>query len=162
MLPGNYRFGLIWDPRRKERFAGGAAAAERGDAGVYMSFDQLVYRERPGHAQGLGLFARYGYRDPNVNAVSHFWSVGAQYEGPLPRRDADVVGLGTYTAHASPDFRQAGHPNVRHETGFELYYSIEVLPWLQVTPDVQFIVNPGARRSVENALVLGLRGRVTF
>jgi porin len=162
MLPGNYRFGLIWDPRRKERFAGGAAAAERGDAGVYMSFDQLVYRERPGHAQGVGLFARYGYRDPNVNAVSHFWSVGAQYEGPLPRRDADVVGLGTYTAHASPDFRQAGHPNVRHETGFELYYSIEVLPWLQVTPDVQFIVNPGARRSVENALVLGLRGRVTF
>ena len=73
-----------------------------------------------------------------------------------------MVGLGTYTAHASPDFRQAGHPNVRHETGFELYYSIEVLPWLQVTPDVQFIVNPGARRSVDNALVLGLRGRVTF
>jgi porin len=165
MLPGNYRFGLVWDPRRKERFAGGAdtgAVAERGDAGVYVSFDQLVYRETPSHAQGLGLFARYGYRDPNVNAISHFWSVGAQYEGPLPRRDADVVGLGTYTSHASPDFRRAGHPNVRYETGFELYYSMAVLPWLQVTPDVQFIVNPGARRSVENAVVLGLRGRVTF
>jgi porin len=134
----------------------------RGDAGFYLSFDQMIYRERPGRPQGMGLFARYGYRDPDVNPVSHFWSVGGQYQGLLPRRDGDVLGIGTYTSHVSRDLRDAGFPDLHDETGFEVYYRVDVFPWLQVTPDWQFIIDPGARRSVEDALVFGLRARVTF
>jgi porin len=164
-LPGNYRLGLIWDPRQKERFGetgAGPARVTRGDAGFYLSFDQMIYRERPWSAQGVGLFARYGYRDPDVNRVDHFWSIGGQYQGLLPRRDADVLGIGTYTSHVSADLRDAGYPDLHDETGFEVYYRIDVFPWLQVTPDWQFLIDPGARRSVEDALVFGLRARVTF
>jgi len=165
MLPGNYRLGLIWDPRRKERFASageGQARVTRGDAGFYLSFDQMIYRERPGRPQGMGLFARYGYRDPEVNPVNWFWSVGGQYRGLLARRQGDVLGIGSYMYHASPDRRAAGHPDLHDEAGFEVYYRIQVFPWLQVTPDWQYIIDPGAGRSVEDALVFALRARVTF
>lgn len=35
----------------------------------------------------------------------------------------------------------------RHETGLEIDYRIQLLPWLAVTPDLQYIVEPGAAAS---------------
>ena len=38
-------------------------------------------------------FTRGGYADPDVNRIAWFWSLGFQYQGALPSRDADIVGL---------------------------------------------------------------------
>jgi carbohydrate-selective porin OprB len=165
---GTYRFGLVWDPRTKERFtaaAGGAsagAATASGDAGFYLSFDQMLYRSSAGGPQGLGAFARYGYRDPAVNRVTHFWSAGVQYHGPLAARPGDVVGLGVYQAHLSADFRETHAGEAARESGVECYYAAQVLPWLTITPDAQVIAAPGAARAADTAVVLGIRWRLTF
>jgi porin len=160
-LPGSYRFGMVWDPRTKERFDA-APETTSGDAGAYVSVDQMLYRAQPGRPQGLGVFARYGYRDPDVNRIEHFWSVGLQLQGPTTGRPDDVVAFGMYQAHASSAFRHAQDPDVLRETGLEWYYAAQLLPWLTFTPDLQVIVMPGGRGSVADAVVLGFRWRVTF
>jgi porin len=39
----------------------------------------------------------------------------------------------------------------------EVTYRRALLPWLTVQPDIQYILNPGADRSLRDAVVFGLR-----
>jgi carbohydrate-selective porin OprB len=48
------------------------------------------------------------------------------------------------------------------ETGVELYYLIQALGWLAITPDLQYIVDPGANGVADDAVVALLRLRFTF
>jgi carbohydrate-selective porin OprB len=166
-LPGSYRLGVFVDGRERPVFGegdpqSGLPAFERGHPGVYASFDQLAFREAPESEQGLSLFARLGWADPDTSPVAWFWSFGLQYRGALPGRDADVLGLGSYQAIASGDLRRAGDARLDRETGLELYYRIEVLPWLFLTPDVQYVVDPGATGGAADAVVAALRFRMSF
>ncbi|NLX14071.1 MAG: carbohydrate porin [Phycisphaerales bacterium] len=167
-LPGGYRFGIWYDPQSKEQFfddRGGRrkrAPTRRDDIGFYTSLDQMVYKEVPSDdldQQGLGLFFRYSYAHEDVNEIEHFWSLGAQYRGLIPTRDDDILGFG---------FAQGIISDQRHtylggdrESVYEVYYRIEVFPWLQISPDVQYIVNPGAAGG-RNALVAGCRIQMGF
>lgn len=166
-LPGSYRFGAFRDGTERVVFGRsdrttGAPVLARGSPGVYMSFDQLVFREQVASEEGLGVFARFGWVDPDVNPVSLFWSFGFEYRGALPGRGQDLIGLGVYQLRASETFRDTTAPELRAETGVELYYRIPLLPWLEVTPDLQYIHAPGAARSAADVLVVALRTRVTF
>ncbi len=160
-LSGSYRVGVFLDGREKRVF-GRPARSERGHVGVYLNFDQQVLREAGAWDQGLGLFGRFGAADEDVNRIAWFWSVGLEYRGLLPGRGADVLGLGSYQAIGSDRFRDRVDPDFDRETGIELYYRIAVLPWLDVTPDAQFILDPGARGTARNAWVFSLRLRVHF
>ncbi len=167
-LPGTYRLGLVYDPRTRARFiddigGDGAGRFETGDVGFYSSFDQMVYRESPDDDQGLGCFIRYGRRDDgDINRISDFWSTGVQYAGLIPGRDKDVAGFGVYSLHSSHRYRREVDSEFLRETGYELYYRIQVTPWLQVTADSQYIATPGALSTADDAFVMGLRARVTF
>ena len=159
-LPGNYRLGVFVDGRELEDFRTGSG--DRGHLGAYLSFDQLVWREPESGWGGLGLFARFGYADPDVNRVAWFWSVGFEYEGALPWRDRDVIGLGTYQTIGSEIYRDEVVPSFKNETGIELYYALRALGWLVITPDFQYIFDPGATGAAGNTFVGTLRFRVTF
>ena len=39
----------------------------------------------------------------------------------------------------------------------EVYYNAELMPWLHVSPDFQWIIHPGGEASASNAVVIGLR-----
>jgi porin len=159
-LPGRYRVGVFLDGREKRVF--GSDRRERGHLGVYASLDQLVLHEASDPRQGLGLFARGGWADGDVNRIEWFWSAGLQYTGALPGRDHDVVGLAAYQAIGSSRLRSREDPDFDRETGIELYYRIAVFPWLAVTPDVQYVIDPGARGEHRDAVVTTMRFRVTF
>lgn len=166
-LPGSWRFGAFIDGRdrtlySKTQAGTGQPIGERGHPGAYLSFDQLAYREGPESEQGLGVFARVGWADPDANRIAWFWSFGASYLGLVPGRDADVLGLGAYGAIGSERYRERVDPDFRGETGIELTYRIALLPWLALTPDVQVIVDPGGDRSADDAVVAVLRARVSF
>ena len=46
-------------------------------------------------------------------------------------------------------------------TGVEMFYNFQVTPWLNVTPDVQYIL-PGNRAIADDAFVYGLRVNMTL
>lgn len=168
-LPGSYRFGVWYDPQRKERFfndLGGRRRhipTRRDDAGFYLSLDQTVYLENPevrGDTQGLGLFLRYSFARDDVNELDHFWSFGGQYQGLIPQRDADVLGLGVAQGHFSNRIALTGADPTR-ETVIELYYNAEIFPWLHLSPDVQWLIDPGGA-DTRDAFVAGLRLQMAF
>lgn len=152
-LPGHYRVGLFRDGARKRVL--GRLRYARGHPGVYLSFDQAVHAD-------VSVFARYGHARGDVNRVEHAWSAGLEVKGLLPGRGADRLGLAFHQAYTSGRSRDADPTLLRRETGIEAYYRIAVLPWLHLTPDFQWIANPGARAGRRNSVVLVLRTRVSF
>jgi len=144
-LQGAYRVGVWLDNRPKEHLTGDDTT--HGDVGFYLSLDQMVWKEK------AGVFARFGHADEDVNEITNFWSVGGQYQGLFPGRDGDVLGIGCAQACLSDD---AGF-SASHERVVEVYYSAQVTGWMNLTPSVQHIHNPGGDEDVDDAVVVGLR-----
>ncbi len=160
---GRYRAGAFIDGRRRRRVgAGPERRGRRGHWGAYLSFDQVLLPEREAPGQGLGVFARFGYADEDVNRTAWFWSAGLELTGGLPGRPADALGLGVYQAIASERYRDKVDSDFRRETGVELYYRISVRRWLDVTPDLQWIADPGGRKRTTSALIGSLRVRISL
>jgi len=155
-LPGTYRVGAWHDPLRYEDLRTGRS--ERGASGYYLSLDQMVYRvsDKKDDPRGLGLFARYGHAPERYSPVEHFWSFGAQYQGLIPSRDDDVLGVGM-GALGGPARRGSPYGN---ETAVEAYYSIALRKGVTLTLDLQYIRHPGA--TVDSSLVPGLRVHFEF
>ena len=169
-LPGSYRVGLWYDPQPKAKFFDDLDGRritipyKRDDAGFYTSIDQLVLKEKPredNDHQGLGLFFRYGYAPRDVNEINHFWSVGGQYLGLIPTRDEDVIGFGVAQGILSDRLKLQGE-NPHRETALELYYALKVTGWLTISPDFQWILDPGGRHEAQDAFVVGVRFQAAF
>ena len=159
-MDGAYRVGFWYDPQPKDCLTSGV---KRDDMGMYVSCDQMVWKESPedpADTQGLGLFARWGYAHSDVAEVTRFWSVGGQYQGLCPGRDDDVLGVGVAQGRLSRYARTTGRD--AQETVFETYYNAKVTGWLNITGDVQYILNPGADASVSDAVVVGIRAQMNW
>ncbi|MFA6133100.1 MAG: carbohydrate porin [Phycisphaerae bacterium] len=155
-LRGAYRVGMWLDPRQ-ERLDG--EGYRNDNIGVYTSCDQMVLKEKNDKedTQGLAAFFRWGSAPAQTSVIRCFWSVGAQYQGLLPDRDNDIVAFGVAQGNISP----AADLEASHETALELYYNIEVTPWLHISPDVQYIFNPGGDAG-NDAVVVGMRVLIAF
>lgn len=169
LLPGHYRFGTWYRPYPKTVFQGNADGRHQprsrsGDVGFYFGCDQLVWKENssPKDKQGLSVFARYGSSRDDVNKIETFWSVGAQYVGFVPGREKDVIAFGMAQGILSDRYRREINSRADRETVFELYYSYRATRWCIITPDIQFITNPGGHKDDRDALVAGLRMRLLF
>ena len=160
-LPGNYRVGLVYDPRVKAEFEH-PELSEGTDWVVFSSCDQMLFREVADSDQGLGVFARLGWNHPERNRFEQFYSGGAQYQGLIPGRDQDVLGLGFTYHRTSGSYREYVSDAINIETVWEAYYAFHVTKWLVVSPDFQYIDNPARRGDVGHTLVGGLRVRINF
>ena len=159
-MQGTHRVGLWYDPQPKEKFDG--SGIKRDDLGMYISADQMFYREKsdPKDSQGLGAFFRLGVTHKAVNEIPLFWSIGCQYEGLVPGRDADVLGVGMVRGRLS-DEPGSGF-EASHETALEVYYSIKLAKGVYVSPDFQYVANPGGVIGVRDAIVMGVRIHAKF
>jgi len=158
-LQGAYRLGLWNDPQPKGH--SDALESHRDDVGFYLSCDQMLTKENttPDDSQGLGTFFRYGYADDSRNDITSFWSLGFQYQGIVEGRDEDVLGAGfaqgTFSNAASTTFTED------YESVFELYYNVLVAPWVNVSPSIQYVANPGGGATAD-AVVVALRAQMMF
>ncbi len=57
----------------------------------------------------------------------------------------------------SSQYRHNVDARADRETVYELYYRIQVTPWCEITPDIQFITHPGGLKDARDALVGGVR-----
>ncbi|MGE3537478.1 MAG: carbohydrate porin [Candidatus Tectimicrobiota bacterium] len=145
--------------------------------GWYHTREFLDFRERTHHAnrgfyvlgeallipgrdatQGLGGFLQLGFADSDRNPIAVYLGTGLTYTGLLPGREQDVLGFAMAQARNSSAFLRTQAANTpRAETTLEWSYRAVLLPWLQLQPDVQYVMNPGTNPELANALALTLR-----
>lgn len=176
-LEGTQRFGIAYSNREftllnqdvriggpvellQQLQSGGIDVKTRADDWVlYYNFDQYLYTEEEDPTQGVGLFGRVGWSNGEANPFENFYSIGVGGKGIFPERDNDTFGVGYYYLSMSDDL--AAFFGLDTEQGIELFYNIEVTPWFHVTPDVQYIIDPGGG-AYEDALAIGIRTQLSF
>jgi len=125
---------------------------------VYYGFDQYLvqYADKPG--RGFGLFGRASISDGNPTPVQYFLSGGLGGYSPVGKERGDQFGVGWYYVGASNEFGPGPQAifGPRDGTGVEAYYNFQVTPWLNVSPDIQYI-HPGAGAIADDAFVYGVR-----
>jgi len=127
--------------------------------GFYYNFDQYLFTEADDPEQGVGVFGRFGFGgEPNV--FEQFYSIGLGGKGSIPERDRDTWGIGYYHANINNDI--ASILGLHSEQGAEVFYNIEITPWLHITPDLQVIVDPGGSDKNDVAVVYGFRAQISF
>lgn len=173
-LPGHQRVSWTWSDRSRIQFqqnrrailenilqgqpAGLARKSE--DWSIMYDFDQYVYTCPEDPSRGWGFFGRYGAGDEMVNPVHQFYSLGIGGKGMIPGREKDTFGVGYYYLDLSDKLPGAIRSRARDEQGVELFYNIEITPWLHVTPDLQ-VIHP-ARNRVDTTWVAGIRFTILF
>jgi high affinity Mn2+ porin len=131
-------------------------------------------------AGATGLFARLGWNDGRTESfafteVDRLVSVGGQLSGVRWRRADDIAGVAVAVEGLSGPHRDYlaagglgfllgdGHLDYAHEQIFEAYYRLQ-LPWewlhVQLSPDYQFIRNPGFNAARGPVSFWGLRVHV--
>ncbi len=144
----------------------------RSKVGFGASWDQEV-------APGLGAFARLSWNDGRTETwafteIDSSFAVGLSLAGVRWHRPDDVFALagvvnGLSGAHR--DYLAAGglgmilgdgRLNYGPEQVTELYYRVKLCPWLFITPDFQFVRNPGYNRDRGPVPVYAVRAHVAF
>ena len=147
-----------------------ALATEDNSWSVYYNFHQYLYvkkdqkRESSGALpatkllQGLGVFGRVGFADPETSPIEAFYSIGVGGRGLIPGRENDTFGAGFFYIDISEELPNLVLQRFGDSNGVEVLYNIEVTPWLHITPDIQ-IINP-SNKSVDTAIVCGIRVKI--
>lgn len=128
---------------------------------VYVIVDRIWIGSRSDNL--LATFFRAGWSpQDDRNAVHWYLDGGISARG---FREGDRVGLAVTHAEFGHEFvdaqAAAGSPVVDDETTIELTYEAQLTPWLNLQPDLQYVVDP-LNRNASDAVVGGLRGEITF
>ncbi len=110
--------------------------------------------------EGIGVFTRLGYADPDTNPVAWSGSVGVGGRGLIPGRSGDSYGLAYYYigTRSRPLFQALGLQDAGQ--GFEAYYDVALTPATHLTFNVQVV--DGGFASADAATILGARLNIQF
>ena len=145
--------------------------------GFYVDLQQRVFdpnqRDMGGSPdEGITLFSQLAWGNPGTNPVLCSVTAGINCAGVVPGRPHDafgaVIGYSKFTdnprvyvaSNASGSRRGTGG----HEIDFEIYYQLQLTPWLAIQPDLQVIGSPsgGSPAVLNDAIVGTLRVLVSF
>ncbi len=190
-LPGTYKIGFWADtgsfPDQAVDDQGvslaspdsdGVPAMHRGNYSIYGVVDQTIWQSKG--ARSVNMFARVMGAPAAQNLISYGFNGGVTLTAPLPGRDNDQagidIGLAKVSGQAAENDRAVGYytnspyPVRGTETLIELTYQAQVTPWLQLQPDLQCVIHPGAgvqnpndpTRTLSNEIVAGMRASIRF
>ena len=101
----------------------------------------------------VGGFFRYARADKTFRDFERRAAIGFQVKKPLGFTH-DRLGVGAWWGNPTDD-------TLNDERGFEVFYRAQVTPYLQITPNVQFVDNP-ALSNESSEVVFGLRLRLAL
>jgi porin len=157
-LPGHYKIGAYFDSHGYPDLSIAAEAEVRGNYGVYVLVDQMVFREGDSQSsQGLTPFVVGTCAPSDRNTFPGFFSAGFVYLGLLPGRDSDTAAFGLAYGKFS---KYLGGQH--YEMVLEWTYEVAIAPWLMLQPDMQYIIKPSGMNNIPNALVGGMQIAINF
>lgn len=121
----------------------------RGTWGVYALAEQRLYARG---RRSLTGFVRVGAAEPTGNLVRIYAGGGLVLSSTL--FEGERIGVGVASAKLVD--------RERWETAFELTWRVPVVRGVDLQPDLQIVLSPGAAPSASPAVVLGARALVQF
>jgi carbohydrate-selective porin OprB len=209
-LEGKYAFGMIWWGIQDENFlpvtqSGSGSKAKAVNAGSfnmgswawYFQADQLLYRVKepdrsPGKnpsparnfsKKGLYMFNAWSFSPSRYSLLDFYYQTGLVYQGLIPGRPDDRLGVAFGSAWFSSDAASAYHRTYEIQTAaaiaagkpvhpaqpqptwggvVEIDYQCMLTKWISVKPFLEYIMNPQQNGTLGNVLVLGTQAAVRF
>lgn len=127
---------------------------KKGNGGLYAIVEAPINEILSG-------WLRVGFANSTVNPLNHYIGGGLLLSKPFAGREDDQLGFAVATAWNGDDNKQLlisdGSIPASAEYNFELSYNYVVNDMISIQPDVQYIVNVGGTKDLDNALVMGVR-----
>jgi hypothetical protein len=209
-LEGKYAFGMIWWGIQDENFlpvtqSGSGSKAKAVNAGSfnmgswawYFQADQLLYRVKepdrsPGKnpsparnfsKKGLYMFNAWSFSPSRYSLLDFYYQTGLVYQGLIPGRPDDRLGVAFGSAWFSSDAASAYNQTYEIQTAaaiaggkavypaqpqptwggvVEIDYQCMLTKWISVKPFLEYIMNTQQNGTLGNVLVLGTQAAVRF
>ncbi len=130
-------------------------AGREKNRGVGLSFNQEL-------SDAIGLWGRFGTQKADVAQFDLSFSLGIRARNKIFGRADDVLGLAYGLTIISEDFR-AFSGRTANEHYAELYYRFVAIPGtLEISPDIQVVINPGGDPRQDAFTLVGLRTQAYF
>lgn len=144
---------------------GGPPLMRHGQYGAYVNFLQQLTGVSA--SRGLSLFFNATYADRRTSTQDNQFAGGLLYKGPFQFRPADELGFAVGRTHVNSriaavetqlDTANPGSVGVQtSEYVAEFFYGVHVTRWLDLRPNVQYVVQPGGIARNTNDVIVGLK-----
>ena len=124
-----------------------SGAGTSGGSGVSISCDQDL-------GPRMLAFLRYGYSDGELTATEQIVAGGMAFRRPFGKND-DLAGIAAAWGRPSND-------RLDDQAVVEAFYRFQLTPAIEVTPDLQLIIEPTLAPEEDYVWVFGVRVRITF
>ena len=181
-LPGLVNLGVQFNnARMEELYTAPGQAARTRDRTWFMwgGFNQQITRRAGASNRGMSLSGQFALADQRTDPFHRVASLALRYRGLFDALPNDWIGLGVSWLDMSKDLASAQQqlndrngirdfydpawvPVAGHSVNAELHYRFRPLGWLEIQPDLQYWIHPGAVRQTPNAVVIGLKTVVRF
>ena len=210
-LEGKYAFGMIWWGIQDENFlpviqTGTGSKAKAVNAGSfnmgswswYFQADQMLYRvsessvpsggKNPSPARnlskkGLYMFNAWNFSPSRYSLLDFYYQTGLVYQGLIPGRPEDRLGVALGSAWFSSDAASAYNQTYEIQSAaalagrktvypaqpqptwggvLEVDYQCMLTKWIAVKPFMEYIMNPQQNGTLGNVFVLGTQVAVRF
>ena len=153
---------------------------DTGRGGFYFSLKQQITGETPPkdaapgtNGKGFTLFLNFMQSDERTSTLDQQFAVGAAYKGAIPGRADDEVALAFGSTRvnsrvaAGEALKDAAGlspfaPVQRSEHVAELDYRAAIAPGAMLTPNLQYITDPGGASGRSGIAVLGLKTAIAL
>lgn len=184
-LPGEYRLGGYYSSAKAadvyegangepQALSGGDFRSRGSKKGGWVVVQQQLTARDGDASRGLSMFFNATVHDRQTNLVDNFLQAGLVYKGLFDSRPLDDFGVGVARIHVNKDVAKgarlanemAGIDNyddprympVRHsEWDAEIHYGFVLTPWFTIRPNLQYVVQPGGVKEVDDALIAGVK-----
>ena len=129
-----------------------------GYVGAFVLGQETVYQpDGPNTPRGLTVWGSWAYNaKPLISPVPVFWAAGASYQGVFKRRPEDAASIGWIYGRVSSYVPASGAEQV-----LEANYRVLYRKFFTITPDFQYIWDPGGR-AAPGVTVVGVQAALTF
>ena len=137
-----------------------------GNLGFYLMCEYKIFGDGGINDKGLNVFSRLGFSNSKINRFVSYLGFGVEYNGLFTGRNRDQLGLafaGIYNGREYISLQEKYNiKTASSEMNIELTYLYNVLPWLSLQPDFQYVIHPDTNPMIKNALAAGIRCVINF
>lgn len=181
-LPGAYNIGVLFTNAEQSSLytpVGKDTETYNRTWFAWAGFNQQVTSHEDDRSRGMSVFGNMSLADQRSDVSHIVASLGIRYRGLFDAMPDDYIGFGgswiDMSNRLAKTQRQVNQisgiydydnplyqPVQRHAINFDLYYRFRPVSWLDIQPDLQYWINPGAVSETKNAFVVGLKTAIRF